>query len=106
MIMATREESLAGTEMSEEELKELFTSEFLQAAAASSTDHNVNYFYSEMAGVPSIVYGCRQEIDGAENIQDRLHHEDRRTRTGRNRIEGAASRGNRFHGKNAEGHDT
>ena len=65
MIMATREESLAGTEMSEEELKELFTSEFLQAAAASSTDHNVNYFYSEMAGVPSIVYGCRQEIDGA-----------------------------------------
>ena len=47
MIMATREESLAGTEMSEEELKELFTSEFLQAAAASSTDHNVNYFYSD-----------------------------------------------------------
>ena len=64
MILPTREESLDGVEMTEDELKQLYTAEFLQNASAQSTDHNVNFFYSEMAGALSIVYCCRQEING------------------------------------------
>ena len=62
MIMMTREDSLAGVELTEEELTEAYNG-FIQDAVGTAIDGNLSGGYSEIAGTMSVIYWFRQTID-------------------------------------------
>ena len=62
MIMATREESLVGIEMTDEQLQEAYNG-FIQDAVSTSIDGNLSGGYAQLAGTLSVVYWLRQTID-------------------------------------------
>ena len=62
MIMMTREDSLIGVEMTEEELTEAYNA-FIQDALGLAIDGNLSGGYSQIAGTLSVIYWFRQTID-------------------------------------------
>ena len=63
MIMATREESLIGKEMTDEELQQAYNEMFIQGAVATAIDGNLSGGYAQIAGTLSAIYWLRQTID-------------------------------------------
>ena len=62
MIMMTRDDSLIGVQLTEEELQEAYNG-FIQDAVGIAIDGNLSYGYSSIAGTPSVIYFFRQTID-------------------------------------------
>ena len=62
MIMATRDESLAGTEMTDEQLQQAYDG-FIQDAVSAAIDGNLSGGYAQIAGTLSVIYWLRQTID-------------------------------------------
>ena len=62
MIMATRDESLAGTEMTDEELQQAYD-QFIQEAVSLAIGGNLSGGYAQIAGTLSVSYWLRQTID-------------------------------------------
>ena len=62
MIMATRDESLAGAEMTEEQLQQAYNG-FIQDAVADAVGGNLSGGYAQIAGTTSVIYWLRQTID-------------------------------------------
>lgn len=62
MIMATRDESLAGTEITDEQLQQAYGG-FIQDAVSIAIDGNLSGGYAQIAGTLSAIYWLRQTID-------------------------------------------
>ena len=62
MIMVTKDESLAGVELTDEKLQEIYTG-CVQDAAATAIGGNLSGGYAQIAGTRSVVYWLRQTID-------------------------------------------
>lgn len=62
MIMMTRDDSLAGVQLTEEQLQEAYNG-FIQDALGMAIDGNLSGGYSVIAETPSVIYWFRQTID-------------------------------------------
>ncbi len=62
MIMMTRDDSLIGVEMTDEQRSEAYNA-FIQDAAGIAIDGNLSGGYARIAGTQSVIYWLRQTID-------------------------------------------